>query len=163
ATARSEFYRAPAVLPEVESSALQQDLYRRDFTINTLALRLGPTGPLEIVDFFGGRRDLEDGVLRVLHSLSFLDDPTRILRAVRLHLVGSEGALLERCGWRLQQADRALAAPDLHPHQAHAALAELSGEELLALLAAGEEPVREWVRREITELRPLRLTIGGRD
>lgn len=87
ATARSEFYRAPAALPEVASSALRQDLYRRDFTVNTLAIRLGPLSkntPPELIDPFGGRRDLELGVLRVLHSLSFLDDPTRALRAVRL-------------------------------------------------------------------------------
>jgi tRNA nucleotidyltransferase (CCA-adding enzyme) len=84
ATARSEFYRAPAALPEVQSSALRQDLFRRDFTINTLALRLGPDEPFELIDFFGGQRDIKDGVLRVLHSLSFIDDPTRVLRAVRL-------------------------------------------------------------------------------
>ncbi len=87
ATARSEFYRAPAALPEVAGSALRQDLYRRDFTVNTLAIRLGPLSkntPPELIDPFGGRRDLELGVLRVLHSLSFLDDPTRALRAVRL-------------------------------------------------------------------------------
>jgi tRNA nucleotidyltransferase (CCA-adding enzyme) len=84
ATARSEFYRSPAALPEVATSALRQDLYRRDFTVNTLAIRLGPQGPPELIDPFGGRRDLEQGVLRVLHSLSFLDDPTRALRAVRL-------------------------------------------------------------------------------
>ncbi len=86
ATARSEFYRAPAALPEVQMSPLRQDLYRRDFTINTLALRLGPEGTPELIDYFGGRRDLRDGVLRVLHSLSFIDDPTRALRAVRLEL-----------------------------------------------------------------------------
>ncbi len=84
ATARSEFYRAPAALPEVAGSALRQDLYRRDFTVNTLAIRLGPEGPPELIDPFGGRRDLELRRLRVLHSLSFLDDPTRALRAVRL-------------------------------------------------------------------------------
>ena len=87
ASARSEFYRAPAALPEVANSALRQDLYRRDFTVNTLAIRLGPPpedAPPELIDPFGGRRDLEAGVLRVLHSLSFLDDPTRALRAVRL-------------------------------------------------------------------------------
>ncbi len=84
ATARSEFYRAPAALPEVASSALRQDLYRRDFTVNTLAIRLPPDGLAELIDPFGGRRDLTLGVLRVLHSLSFLDDPTRALRAVRL-------------------------------------------------------------------------------
>src|SRR6185295_17064397 len=86
ATARSEFYRAPAALPEVASSLLRQDLYRRDFTINTLAIRLGPAGRPELFDPFGGRRYLEERTLRVLHSLSFLDDPTRALRAIRLEL-----------------------------------------------------------------------------
>ncbi len=97
ATARSEFYRAPAALPEVQGSAIRQDLYRRDFTVNTLAIRLGPGEPgeesgapaeraPELLDYFGGRRDLRERTLRVLHSLSFLDDPTRALRAVRLSL-----------------------------------------------------------------------------
>jgi len=84
ATARSEFYREPAALPEVASSALRQDLFRRDFTINTLAIRLGPGAAPELVDHFGGRADLDEGTIRVLHSLSFLDDPTRAFRAVRL-------------------------------------------------------------------------------
>ncbi|QQR72757.1 MAG: CBS domain-containing protein [Holophagales bacterium] len=86
ASARSEFYRAPAALPEVQSSVLRQDLYRRDFTINTLALRLGGERDCELLDFFGGERDLDERVLRVLHSLSFLDDPTRMLRAVRFEV-----------------------------------------------------------------------------
>ncbi|MFL6291057.1 MAG: CBS domain-containing protein [Thermoanaerobaculia bacterium] len=86
ATARSEFYRAPAALPEVQTSALRQDLYRRDFTINTLAIRLGPGETPELIDYFGGRHDLKEKTLRVLHSLSFIDDPTRVLRAVRLEL-----------------------------------------------------------------------------
>ena len=86
ATARSEFYRAPAALPEVQTSALRQDLFRRDFTINTLAIRLGPEPAPELIDYFGGRRDLKEKTLRALHSLSFIDDPTRILRAVRLEL-----------------------------------------------------------------------------
>jgi tRNA nucleotidyltransferase (CCA-adding enzyme) len=84
ATARSEFYRAPAALPEVETSAIRQDLYRRDFTINTLAIQLGPGDAPVLIDFFGGRRDLDNGVIRVIHSLSLIDDPTRVLRAVRL-------------------------------------------------------------------------------
>ena len=86
ATARSEFYRAPAALPEVQTSPLRQDLFRRDFTINALAVCLGPEPSPELIDYFGGRRDLENGLLRVLHSLSFIDDPTRVLRAVRLGL-----------------------------------------------------------------------------
>lgn len=86
ASARSEHYRAPAALPEVQMSALRQDLFRRDFTINTLAIRLGPEERPELIDYFGGRSDLKERTLRVLHSLSFIDDPTRVLRGVRLEL-----------------------------------------------------------------------------
>jgi tRNA nucleotidyltransferase (CCA-adding enzyme) len=82
-TARTEFYTAPTVLPTVESSSIKLDLHRRDFTINTLALCLNPDRWGELLDFYGGLHDLDEGVIRVLHSLSFVDDPTRILRAVR--------------------------------------------------------------------------------
>ncbi|MFP4345245.1 MAG: CBS domain-containing protein [Anaerolineales bacterium] len=82
-TARTEFYTQPTALPTVEWSSIKQDLHRRDFTINTLAIRLSPGHWGEMLDFFGGKGDLEEGVLRVLHSLSFVDDPTRILRAAR--------------------------------------------------------------------------------
>ncbi|HKI01580.1 MAG TPA: CBS domain-containing protein [Thermoanaerobaculia bacterium] len=287
ATARSEFYRAPAALPEVQTSALRQDLFRRDFTINTLAIRLGPETDHELIDYFGGRRDLKEKTLRVLHSLSFIDDPTRILRAVRLelrlgfrispetlhlaevalaegvfdHLSGSrlreELALLlddpalavrgtERLAelgvlraldplleldddmhqrlrearaahdwyrlealseppaeaWRLllmalaanfkaEDLDRLagrlllagedrrlltgfparLAAArsvlrergDPQPHEIVEALESLSGEELLLLMAEGEEAVRAWVRRYLTELRGLKLGLRGAD
>jgi tRNA nucleotidyltransferase (CCA-adding enzyme) len=83
-TARTEFYTYPTALPQVAQSSIKQDLHRRDFTINTLAIRLDPDHWGEILDFYGGEADLEQGVIRVLHSLSFLDDPTRILRAARL-------------------------------------------------------------------------------
>ncbi len=82
-TARTEFYTRPSALPTVERSSIKQDLHRRDFTINTLAIRLSPGHWGELLDFFGGQADLENGVIRVLHSLSFVDDPTRILRAAR--------------------------------------------------------------------------------
>jgi tRNA nucleotidyltransferase (CCA-adding enzyme) len=83
-TARTEFYRHPSALPEVEQSSIRQDLHRRDFTINTLALRLSPDNFGELLDFYGGQSDLEAGLIRVLHNLSFVEDPTRILRAARL-------------------------------------------------------------------------------
>ncbi|MBX3015621.1 MAG: CBS domain-containing protein [Caldilineaceae bacterium] len=82
-TARTEFYTAPTVLPTVEQGSIKLDLHRRDFTINTLALCLNPERWGELLDFYGGVHDLQEGVVRVLHSLSFVDDPTRILRAVR--------------------------------------------------------------------------------
>lgn len=88
ATARSEFYPYPAANPEVEASSIRQDLYRRDFTINALAVRLtrqwGQSRPSgELLDFFGGVVDLRDRQIRVLHPNSFIEDPTRIFRAVR--------------------------------------------------------------------------------
>lgn len=83
ATARVEYYREPAALPIVEFSSLKLDLYRRDFTINTLALRLNPGVFGELIDFYGAQRDIKERVIRILHSLSFVEDPSRILRAAR--------------------------------------------------------------------------------
>ncbi|MFN2158288.1 MAG: CBS domain-containing protein, partial [Anaerolineae bacterium] len=83
-TARTEFYTQATALPQVEPSSIKQDLHRRDFTINTLAIRLDRDHRGELLDFYGGEQDLRDGVIRVLHSLSFTEDPTRILRAIRL-------------------------------------------------------------------------------
>lgn len=83
-TARKEFYKRPTALPDVEPGSIKLDLHRRDFTINTLAIRLDGDYLGQLLDFYGGRRDLRRGTIRVLHSLSFIDDPTRILRAVRL-------------------------------------------------------------------------------
>ncbi len=82
-TARSEFYEHPTALPTVERGSIKLDLHRRDFTINTLALRLDGHHYGELHDHWGGLADLERGLVRVLHSLSFVDDPTRMLRAVR--------------------------------------------------------------------------------
>ncbi|HEY1013563.1 MAG TPA: hypothetical protein VGE07_12710, partial [Herpetosiphonaceae bacterium] len=83
-TARAEFYEHPSALPEVEAASLRHDLHRRDFTVNTLALALTPARRGHLYDFYGGLRDLERKLIRVLHNLSFIDDPTRLLRAVRL-------------------------------------------------------------------------------
>jgi len=83
ATARTEFYDHPGALPTVEQASIRQDLYRRDFTINAMAVSLKGADFGRLVDYFGGHRDLAGGVLRVLHNLSFIDDPTRIFRAVR--------------------------------------------------------------------------------
>jgi len=83
ATARTEFYPYPAANPEVEASSIRQDLYRRDFTINALAVRLTNPRAGELLDFFGGLLDLESRQIRVLHANSFIEDPTRIYRAVR--------------------------------------------------------------------------------
>jgi tRNA nucleotidyltransferase (CCA-adding enzyme) len=83
ATARMEYYERPAALPTVELSSIKMDLFRRDFTINTLAIELRPGAFGQLLDFFGGERDLKEGVIRVLHNLSFVEDPSRIFRAIR--------------------------------------------------------------------------------
>ncbi|MFB3884296.1 MAG: CBS domain-containing protein [Thermodesulfobacteriota bacterium] len=83
ATARLEVYDSPAALPTVERGSIRMDLYRRDFTINTLAIQLNPKAFGELIDFFGGVKDIKDKVVRVLHNLSFVEDPTRVFRAIR--------------------------------------------------------------------------------
>lgn len=83
-TARTEFYTHPTALPSVERGSIKLDLHRRDFTINTLAMRLDEPYRGQLLDYWGGNRDLREKKIRVLHSLSFVDDPTRILRAIRL-------------------------------------------------------------------------------
>jgi tRNA nucleotidyltransferase (CCA-adding enzyme) len=82
-TARKEFYASPAALPQVESSSLKNDLFRRDFTINTMACSLSGKNYGKIYDYFKGQSDLKKKVIRALYKLSFVDDPLRILRAVR--------------------------------------------------------------------------------
>ncbi len=94
ATARTEYYESPAALPKVETSSIKKDLYRRDFTINTLAIRLNPNDFGLLIDFFGGQRDLKEKTIRVLHNLSFVEDPTRSFRAIRFS---------ERFGFRLSR------------------------------------------------------------
>lgn len=128
ATARTEFYTHPTALPEVERSSIKQDLHRRDFTINTLAIRLDPPHWGELLDFYGGEADLREGIIRVLHSLSFIDDPTRILRAARLEA---------RLGFRLDPRSEALIANALPM------LNRVSGDRIrheLELILGEEEP-----------------------
>lgn len=105
-TARTEFYTTPSALPIVEPASIKLDLHRRDFTINTLALRLDGQHFGDLFDFWGGVSDLEHGIIRVLHSLSFVDDPTRILRAVRFE---------QRFGFQIEERtlQLILAASDL--------------------------------------------------
>ena len=93
ATARKEVYEKPAALPTVEFSSLREDLYRRDFTINAMAVSINKNNFGLFVDFFAGLQDLEKGVIRILHDKSFIDDPTRIFRAVRFE---------QRFGFRIE-------------------------------------------------------------
>ncbi len=83
ATARTEYYESPAALPRIEASSIKKDLYRRDFTINTMAVKLNPEHFGKLIDFFGGQKDIKEKTIRVLHNLSFIEDPTRAFRAIR--------------------------------------------------------------------------------
>lgn len=130
ATARTEYYEYPTALPTVEHSSIKKDLYRRDFTINTLAISLNARRFGELIDFYGGQRDLNEKTIRVLHSLSFVEDPTRVFRAIRFEL---------RFGFRLGKETLSLikgaAKMDLfHRLSGHRLLEEL------ILLFSEEEP-----------------------
>ena len=83
ASTRWEYYSFPGALPQVEESCLRDDLFRRDFTINSMAICLNAERFGELVDYYGGKRDLQQRKIRFLHNLSFIDDPTRMLRAIR--------------------------------------------------------------------------------
>lgn len=83
ATARTEYYEFPAALPTVENGSLKQDLYRRDFTINAMAIGLNHHNWGQLIDFFCGCSDLRRKLIRILYNLSFVEDPTRIIRSIR--------------------------------------------------------------------------------
>ena len=83
ASTRTEFYDFPAALPKVEHASISSDLSRRDFTINAMAISLQPENFGALLDPFAGMADLEAGRIVVLHALSFIEDPTRIFRALR--------------------------------------------------------------------------------
>jgi tRNA nucleotidyltransferase (CCA-adding enzyme) len=99
ATARTEYYESPGALPKVETSSIKKDLYRRDFTINALAIKLNPENFGQLLDFFGGLRDLREKTIRILHNLSFVEDPTRAFRAIRFS---------ERFGFKISKHTRNL-------------------------------------------------------
>jgi tRNA nucleotidyltransferase (CCA-adding enzyme) len=142
ATARTEYYEYPTALPTVERSSLKKDLARRDFTINTLAIRLNAPHFGRLIDFYGAQRDLHDKTIRVLHSLSFIEDPTRVFRAIRFE---------HRFGFRLGKDTLALikgaVKMDLFRRLSGARLREE-----LTLLLSEQEP-----RRAIARLGELDL------
>ena len=114
-SARMEFYKYPSALPSVEQGSIKLDLHRRDFTINTMAIRLDGRHYGNLYDYWGGLNDLKNGIIRVLHSLSFIDDPTRMLRAVRFE---------QRFKFRIES--RTLELMD----EAYQLLSQISGERL---------------------------------
>ncbi len=94
AKARKEEYPYPGSLPVVQKGAIDDDLFRRDFTVNAMAVSLAPENFGALIDKFNGLKDLRSGRIRVLHDKSFIDDPTRILRAVRFE---------QRFGFKLER------------------------------------------------------------
>jgi tRNA nucleotidyltransferase (CCA-adding enzyme) len=142
ATTRRERYAEPGALPEVEPAPLAEDLGRRDFTINAMAAALSGEEVGTLHDPHGGRADLEAGVVRVLHDRSFIDDPTRLLRALRYEA---------RLGGRLDEHTEELAREAI----AGGAIRTVSGkrirDELLDLLRAPEAP------SALTRMRELKL------
>ncbi|UCG21021.1 MAG: CBS domain-containing protein [Deltaproteobacteria bacterium] len=131
ATARLEYYEYPAALPTVELSSLKLDLYRRDFTINTLAVELNPGRFGQLIDYFGAQRDFKDRAIRVLHNYSFVEDPTRVLRAIRYE---------QRLGFRIMKHTSNLIENAVKMKL----LVELSGRRLtneLKLILSEENPI----------------------
>jgi tRNA nucleotidyltransferase (CCA-adding enzyme) len=138
--ARAESYPRPGALPEVRPGTLDEDLHRRDVTINAIAL--GLDGTFTAVE--GAREDLEAGVLRVLHDASFVDDPTRVWRVARY---------AARLGFDVEEHTRALAA--------EADPATVSGDRLGAeLRLALREPDPPAALQAVAELNPAFLPRG---
>ena len=141
-SARTEFYMHPTALPTVQQGSIKLDLHRRDFSINTLALRLDGRYYGKLLDHWGGGKDLREGVIRVLHSLSFIDDPTRMLRAVRLE---------QRLGFTIEPRTLELL------HDALPLLGRVSGERVRGELEQiFKEPRRLQIMDRLQELDLLR-------
>jgi tRNA nucleotidyltransferase (CCA-adding enzyme) len=104
AMARTETYARPGALPAVTSGTLKTDLFRRDFTINAMAISLNPDNYGELIDLYGGLKDLNNKSIRVLHDRSFIDDATRIWRAVRYE---------QRLGFQIEPETLSLLKRDL--------------------------------------------------
>ena len=128
-TARTEFYDAPAALPSVEHATIREDLFRRDFTINAMAVSLKGSDFGRLVDPFQGRRDLEAKTIRVLHNLSFIDDPTRIFRAIRYE---------SRYGFRMDDHTQRLARGTIEMGLVGDLSSARLRDELVALLEEGD-------------------------
>lgn len=140
ATTRTEFYDYPAALPRVEHASIRQDLFRRDFTINAMAISLRGKDFGTVIDFFGGLRDLREGTIRVLHNLSFIEDPTRIFRAVRYE---------NRYGFRMDEQTRSFAKQCVDMHLVGDLSSVRLRDELIPLLS--EEDV-DWTLSRLFEL-----------
>jgi tRNA nucleotidyltransferase (CCA-adding enzyme) len=142
ATTRRESYAQPALLPTVQPASIEADLFRRDFTVNALAVQLNPQQFGRMLDPYGGQRDLRAHTLRVLHDGSFQDDPTRIFRAIRFE---------QRFGFRLEPTTLRLLAQAASTNL----IQRLSGPRLqneILLLFTERDPVRAIARLEQLKL-----------
>ena len=150
ATARSETYSKPGALPTVKPGDLKDDLIRRDFSINAMALHLNPQRFGELIDLYHGKDDLEHRLIRILHPDSFIDDATRILRAIRYE---------QRLGFKLEAETEKLLRHDV------AMLDTISGDRIrheLELILKEDEPERAISRAEELEvLRQLHPSLKG--
>jgi len=145
ATTRQESYAQPAVLPTVQPASIQEDLHRRDFTINAIAIQLNPGQFGRVFDPYGGQRDLRTRTVRVLHACSFQDDPTRVFRAIRFE---------QRLGFRLERTTLRLLAQAA----ATSLIRHLSGPRLqneILLLCGEHDPVSGIAR--LVQLKLLRF------
>ncbi len=141
-TARHETYAQPGTLPNITPGTIHDDLARRDFAINTLAILLDDANLGELLDPFDAMRDLHAGVIRVLHDQSFMDDPTRILRAARYE---------QRYNFHIEPHTESLVAPAL------AVIAHVSGERIWhELERIGAEAFPERALHRLDDLRILR-------
>lgn len=144
ATARKEKYKTPAALPDVEFSSLRDDLYRRDFTINAMAITINKNNFGQLIDFFEGRRHLQEKVISVLHKGSFIDDPTRIFRAVRFE---------QRFGFKIDRHTEKLIKTAIKIDMFGKTEKQRIRDELILMLKE-EDPVRIILRmRQLDELR----------
>jgi tRNA nucleotidyltransferase (CCA-adding enzyme) len=145
ASTRRESYANPAALPDVRMASLDEDLFRRDFTINAMAIQLNSTYWGQLHDPYGGQRDLKDKILRVLHERSFVDDPTRIFRAIRF---------ARRFGFRLEPNTERLLAQAASTNL----VARLSGPRLAnEIFALMKEPRPDLAIGRLRRLRLLRF------
>ncbi len=144
ASARKEVYERPAALPVVEFSSLKDDLYRRDFTINAMAACINEKKFGFFIDFFGGISDLEKGVIRALHEKSFIDDPTRIFRAVRFE---------QRFGFEIEENTRYLIEHAISREMFHRTENQRIRDEIILMLRE-KHPEKAVLRmKELHELR----------
>jgi tRNA nucleotidyltransferase (CCA-adding enzyme) len=154
-TARTEFYDAPAALPSVEHATIREDLFRRDFTINAMAVSLKGEDFGRLVDPFHGRRDLEAKTIRVLHNLSFIDDPTRIFRAIRYE---------SRYGFGLDEHSQRLARGTIEMGLVGDLSSARLRDELIALLEEGDAgaSILRLAERRDAERIAWAVTVGPR-